>query len=146
MPAIKKAPNTAKTENVSVRLDPKLYYLAGIAARENGRTLSGFIERELRRNLSDAEAMRASNQPIPGHGFAPQLPLWGEELWDVDEADRFYKLATLRFGLLTIPEQRFWKLFTMYLSHNKQKLSIEAFRDFWNSPSINTSHLSEGEE
>jgi|ERR1700733_13454878 len=147
MPAIKKAPNTARTENVSVRLDPKLHYLAGIAARETpSRTLSGFMEWALRRTMADAEVMRAANEPMPGSWPSAMQPLWGEALWDVDEADRFYNLATLRYGLLTIPEQRLWKLFTMHVKHTEQKLSVEAFREFWNSPSINTSHLQEGKE
>src|ERR1700735_2920359 len=104
MAAPKKASHSVRTENVSVRLDPKLHYLAGIAAREQSRTLSAFIEWSVRRTLSDAAAM--ADEPTPGTWPAPQPPLWMEGLWDVAEADRFFLLATARPGLLTIPEQR----------------------------------------
>jgi hypothetical protein len=145
MPAHKKSLNTARTTNVSVRLDPKLHYLATLAAREQGRTVSSFIEWAVRRTLSDAVAMRDAGEPMPGMWPSQPAPLWMESLWDIDEADRFYNLATLRASLLTIAEQRLWKLFTMHMAHTGQKISIKAFRDFWNDPSINTSHLSEGE-
>jgi len=142
MPAHKKALNTARSETVTVRLDPKLHYLAGIAAREQVRTRSGFIEWAVRRTLSDKAAML--NEPLVGDGpGAP--PLWEEHLWDVDEADRFFSLATLRPGLLTIPEQRLWKLFTMHMQHTKRKITSASFREFWHDPSINTSHLQDGE-
>ena len=143
MSAPKKAPNSVRTENVSVRLDPKLYYLAGIAAREQMRTRSGFIEWAVRRTLSDAAAM--ADEPMPGSWPAPQPPLWMQELWDADEADRFFRLSTARPGLLTIPEQRLWKLFLMHMEHTKRKPSIVPFREFWNNPSINTEHLKDGE-
>jgi len=147
MPAHKKAPNTARSETVTVRLDPKLHYLATIAARESpARGLSGFIEWAVRRTLSDASAMVANGEPMPGTWPTPTPRLWGESLWDVDEADRFYHLATAMNGLLTIPEQRLWKLFNMHVSHANRKRTIEAFREFWNDPSINTSHLKESGE
>jgi hypothetical protein len=145
MPAHKKPTDSARSETVTVRLDPKLHYLATIAGRDQVRTLSSFIEWSVRRTLTDAEAMK--NEPNPGYWPAPTPPLWMEEqLWDTDEADRFFRLATKRRDLLTIAEQRLWKLFTMHMSHTKQKLTVEAFQEFWNSPSINTSHLQEGKE
>lgn len=146
MPAKKKPTEEARTETVTVRLDPKLHYLAGIAARESAaRTLSGFIEWALRRTMSDAASMRTFGEPMQGWP-APQPPLWMESLWDVEESDRFYNLATMAPGLLTIPEQRLWKLFTMHVTHIGRKLNVEAFREFWNDPSINTSHLKEDEQ
>ncbi len=36
--------------------------------------------------------------------------MWFESLWDVDQADRLFLLATTRHSLLTIAEQRLWKL------------------------------------
>lgn len=145
MPAHKKPANTTRSETVTVRLDPKLHYLAGIAAREMpSRSLSAFIEWAVRRTLTDAEAMRECGEPMPGTWPAPSKPLWMETLWDVDEADRFYKLAETCPGLLTVSEQRLWKLFDMHMKHTKKEPTIEAFRKFWNSSSIDTSHLKEG--
>jgi len=143
MPAPKKPANTSRSETVTVRLDPKLYYLAGIAAREQVRTRSSFIEWAVRRTLADAVAMK--NEPMPGSWPAQQPPLWMDDLWDADEADRFFKLATRRAGLLTVAEQRLWKLFQMHMAHTKRKVTAEAFREFWSDPSINTDHLKDGE-
>lgn len=143
MPAQKRPANTARTENVSVRLDPKVYYLASIAAREHqSGSLSGFIEWALKRTMRDAAAMQ--NEPMPGSWPAEPLPLWGESLWDVDEADRFYNLATIKPGLLTVAEQRLWKLFNMHIEQTGGKISLEAFREFWNQPAIDTEHLKGG--
>jgi hypothetical protein len=135
---------TSRSETVGVRLDPKLRYLAEIAARENQRTLSGFIEWAIRKTLlgqpydepSVTEPTRAQQD----------RPLWNEGLWDVDAADRFFLLATARPGLLTIQEQRLWKLFNLHMEHTKRKLGIAEFRKFWNDPSINTSHLDKGDK
>lgn len=144
MPAHKKPIETARSETVTVRLDPKLYFLCGIAAREQIRTRSSFIEWAVRRTLADAAAMQ--NEPSPGQWPAPQPKLWGESLWDVDEADRFFKLATdpIYRVPLTIPEQRLWKLYTLW--RNEKKPTVDSFREFWNNPSINTKHLQESGE
>jgi hypothetical protein len=143
MPAHKKPADTARSETITVRLDPKLHYLASMAAREQLRTLSSFVEWSVRRTLADAVAM--ADEPTPGQWPKPPLPLWEESLWDADEADRFFGLAIKRPDLLTIPEQRLWKLFNMHMSHTKHKPTVEAFREFWNDPSINTSHLKDGD-
>ena len=140
MPAHKKPVNTARTSNVSVRLDPKLHYLTMLAGRNQGRTISSVIERAVQFALRNSAFVE--DEPMPGK-FPPQLQM--DELWDVEESDRFYLLATKRQELLTIPEQRLWKLFIMHMSHRKRKPSVEAFREFWNDPAINTSHLEESE-
>jgi hypothetical protein len=145
MPAHKKPANTSRSETVTVRLDPKLRYLAEIGAREQQRTLSSFIEWAVRRALTPA-AMWEDEPEVsePVGPFQPK-PMWMEGLWDVDEADRFFLLAAARHDLLTIPEQRLWKLFTMHTEYTGAKITIQAFREFWNDPSINTSHLKGGE-
>jgi hypothetical protein len=130
MPAPKKAPNTAKTENVSVRLDPKLHYLAGLAAREQGRTLSNFVEWAVRRTLAEA-VMVAAEEPTPGYWPAPPQPLWMESLWEPDETERFFSLGTLRPDLLEpVSEQRRWNMFLAFAETTKNELTIKAFRAF----------------
>jgi hypothetical protein len=74
MPAHKKPAEAVRSETVTVRLDHKLHFLCGIAARAQGRTRSGFIEWAVRRTLSDAAAMQ--NEPSPGQWPAAPLPLW----------------------------------------------------------------------
>lgn len=92
-----------RTETISVRLEPRLRYLAELGARSQRRTLSGFIEFAIDNalvgiGLTDTEGGYHTLQ-----GAGPQL-------WDVFEPDRFVKLA-LRFPeLLNHHEQILWKL------------------------------------
>ena len=98
----------SRSETVTVRLDPKLRYLAELAARLHRRTLSSYIEWSIKASL-DTETVRptnlnsleASDQTIGNEA---------EYLWDVDEADRFAKLALRYPHLLTHDEQVRWKL------------------------------------
>ncbi|WP_263351781.1 hypothetical protein [Acidicapsa acidisoli] len=129
----------ARTETVGVRVDPKVRYLAEIAAREQQRSVSSFIEWAIRKILTEGSP---SIEPGTGPMIDPTKqpkPMWGDGLWDVDEADRFFLLATMRSDLLTISEQRLWKLF--HLGNPTQDKNIATFREFWNSPSIDTTHL-----
>lgn len=130
-----------RSETLNMRIDPKLKYLAEIASRDTGRTLSGFIERAIKRALTVGVPLEDELRVSESTGPNTEPKLYFETLWDVDEADRFFHLATLRPGLLTIQEQRFWKLFCL----TNPKPTIEKLRKFWNDPSINTSHLRDGE-
>ena len=114
-----------RSETVSIRLDPRLRYLAEIAARVQRRSLSSFIEWAVQESLSDVQ-IKAGDNPYgdnnePGYeGAAKQLATVSPskdysiaarsaDLWDVDSADRFVKLAQLFPHLLTFAEQRLWK-------------------------------------
>ena len=89
---------------MTVRLDPKLRYLAELAARKQRRTVSSFIEWAIEESLKQillCDDATTVNRTLAGRA---------NELWDVDEADRFAKLA-LRFPhMLTHDEQLVWKL------------------------------------
>ena len=93
----------SRSETVTVRLDPKLRYLAEHAARLHRRTLSSYIEWSIKMTL-DAEELRNEN------GIRTTIGTEAEHLWDVDEADRFAKLALGYPHLLTHEEQVRWKL------------------------------------
>jgi hypothetical protein len=93
-----------RTSTISVRLEPRVRYLLELAAREQQRTLSNFIEWAIYRALTPAAMEEEINATV-----YRKLPLWYEGLWDVDDADRFYLLALHRPGLLTDDEQRLWK-------------------------------------
>jgi hypothetical protein len=90
-----------RSETVTVRLDPKLRYLAELAARRQRRTLSSYIE------WSIEDSLRSTVLDSNG-----QVTLADEAaaLWDVDDADRFAKLAVRYPDLLTHEEQVKWKL------------------------------------
>jgi len=96
-----------RSETVTVRLDPKLRYLAELAARKQRRTLSSFIEWAIQDSLDRVKIYE-------GNGYNGDVDVYvGAEaaiLWDVDDSDRFAKLAVRYPDLLTHEEQILWKL------------------------------------
>lgn len=92
-----------RSEVVTVRLDPKLKYLAELAGRRQRRTLSSFIEWAIEDSLS---RVRPDYSGEGAESFADMA----SQLWDVDEPDRFVKLALSYPDLLDHDEQRLWKL------------------------------------
>ena len=95
----------SRSETVTVRLDPKLRYLAELAARKHRRTLSSFIEWAIEGSLRSVHLTDSASDHV-------RLPIAEEarELWDVDESDRFAKLAIRYPEMLTHDEQVLWKL------------------------------------
>ncbi len=91
-----------RSQTVTLRLDPKLRYLTDLAARTQRRTTSGFIEWAIENSLS--------NVSIADSSGTVALSEIGDYLWDVDESDRFLKLATGYPSLLTHEEQIIWKV------------------------------------
>ena len=97
----------SRTKSVTIRLDPKLHYLAELAARKQRRTMSAFIEWAIDLSLGQ---VKLRDQPgLPPQG-SPTLAEEGHDLWDLDEADRFAVLASRHPELLTHEEQALWKL------------------------------------
>lgn len=93
----------SRSETVTVRLDPKLRYLAELAARKQRRTLSSYIEWAIEESLRHA--------PLELQGdYEVTISSMAGTLWDVDDADRFVKLAVRYPELLTHDEQILWKL------------------------------------
>jgi len=131
MPAHKKPANTSRSETVTVRLDPKIRYLAELAAREQQRTLSNFIEWAVRHALTSA--VMAEDEPTPGTEpiFNRPAPLWMEGLWDADEADRFLLLGASRPDLMTTEQQTLWKLLSEKLTRKNGKFNRTQFRELW---------------
>lgn len=95
----------SRSETVTVRLDPKLRYLAELAARKQRRTLSSFVEWAVQDCL-ERERLSESWGDNPGVSIADEA----SQLWDVDDADRFAKLALHHPEMLTHEEQIRWKL------------------------------------
>jgi len=95
-----------KTQIVTVRLDPRLKYLAELAARRQRRPLSSYIEWAIEESLAHV-------YPAPDPGQEPMPDTFKDmagTLWDVDEPDRFVRLAIRYPDLLDHEEQRLWKL------------------------------------
>ena len=96
-----------RSETVTVRLDPKLRYLAELAALKHRRTLSSFIEWAIEDTLHRVKLREADGyDDDSGRTVADDAEL----LWDVDDADRFARLALRYPELLTHEEQKRWKL------------------------------------
>jgi len=91
----------SRSETVTVRLDPKLRYLAELAARKHRRTLSSYIEWTIEESLGRAHLYANGDTSLADEAG---------DLWDVDDADRFAKLALRHPDLLTHEEQVRWKL------------------------------------
>ena len=96
----------SRSATVTVRLDPKLRYLAGLAARKQRRTLSSFIEWSIEESLKH---VTLGDYDLKGESKG-SISDQAQKLWDVDEADRFIKLATNYPEMLTHHEQIVWKL------------------------------------
>lgn len=99
-----------RTEVVTVRFDPRTRYLLEIAARVEDRTVSSFIERAVRQAL-DRVVLAAKGRGGPGLKNLTSHDLHNEAdyLWDVDEADRFAKLAIKFPSVLNHEERVRWK-------------------------------------
>jgi len=95
-----------RSETVTVRLDPKIRYLAELAARKQRRTLSSYIEWALEDSLARVALYQGSGYNDTSTTVADEAA----QLWDVDEAERFARLAIRYPELLTHQEQEWWKL------------------------------------
>ena len=107
MVAKKRKGGLTRSQVVTVRLDPKLRYLAELAALKQRRTLSSYIEWAVQDSLSRIYLHEGSGFNND-HGNTLQEE--ADSLWDVDEPDRFAKLAFQFPELLTHTEQIKWKL------------------------------------
>jgi hypothetical protein len=96
----------ARTENVQIRLDPRLRYLAELGARKQRRTLSSFMEWAVEKSLESVFLYEGSGYNDESISVADQAAA----LWDVDDAERLAKLAWSYPDLLTHEEQVLWKL------------------------------------
>lgn len=131
----------SRSETVTVRLDPKLRYLAELAARLHRRTLSSYVEWAIEASLDNNVLKHDYN------GRGPSIKDDAEYLWDVDEADRFAKLALRYPHLLSHEEQVRWKLIrecpglwrgrytgkpeTWTWSVSEESLAFETLRSHW---------------
>jgi hypothetical protein len=142
----------SRTAVTTVRFDERIRYLADIAARIQRRNFTEFLEWAVEEALK-AIPIKAGDNPYgdndePLYGDGPGTAVAGRktasvfdysiaarshELWDVDEADRFVKLATKFPHLLDIDEQRLWKRINESpLSQTKDgKLDVKLVRKHW---------------
>ena len=101
----------ARSETVTVRLDPKLRYLAELAARKQRRTVSSFIEWAVEQSMKDVilKLTFSFDGPDDEEAVKTTLESQANDLWDVDPAERFARLAIALPEMLTHDEQLLWK-------------------------------------
>jgi hypothetical protein len=114
----------SRSEVVTIRLDPKTRYLAELAARKQRRTLSSFIEWAIEQSLK--EVVLTENFSIADKAH---------DLWDVDECERFVKLALQDENLLNYHEQVLWKHLqteqVVEISKHHRYIDVLRLRDQW---------------
>lgn len=87
-----------RTEVFAMRLDPKMRYLAEIASRIQRRSVANFIEWAIQEALKRQGVDEDADQSRSVWDMA-------ESLWDVNEIERFLKLAKNHPSLLNYEEQ-----------------------------------------
>lgn len=98
-----------RSEIVTVRMDSQLHYLAELAARKHRRTLSSFIEWAVQQSFKTVELYHGNGQDYDESVFLSDVE---SQLWDVDQSERFARLAIRYHDLLTLEEQERWKMLT----------------------------------
>jgi hypothetical protein len=98
----KPKPEGGRTEIFALRLDPKLKYLAELAARKQRRSLANYVEWALDTVLRETVIDDKTGKKV-----------WEEAelLWDISEPGRFFRLLDTHPELLSYDEQRI--LFTI---------------------------------
>ncbi len=99
----------SRSETVTVRLDPKLRYLADLAARKQRRTLSSYVEWAIERSLVDVVLSTTYSGDNLESEEVTTLADNADQLWDVDPSERFARLAMTHESLLNHEEQVLWK-------------------------------------
>ena len=98
-----KAASQSKAESLTVRLDPKIRYGLDLLARKQRRNLSSVVEWALQKAINDPEEGLIEKHKDGSESHLLHL------LWDVEEADRSYQLATVRPDLMTFEEEKLVK-------------------------------------
>jgi len=96
----------ARTQTVTVRFDPKLRYLAELAARKQRRTVSSYIEWAVEESLGKVYLHEGSGY---NNDHGSTIADEASRLWEVDGSERFVRLALFYPELLTHEEQLIWR-------------------------------------
>ncbi|HNP51910.1 MAG TPA: hypothetical protein PKJ85_08955 [Nitrosomonas nitrosa] len=120
MTVSKRKPRTSalRTEVFALRLDPKLKYLAEIAARKQRRSLANYVEWAIERTF---DTVRLNG--VDG----PTLSEASSRLWALDESDRLINLIKYYPDLMTYEEQLIWRTIREYSVY---KTETEEFINF----------------
>jgi hypothetical protein len=126
-----------RSETVTVRFDPKLRYLAELAARRHRRTLSSFVEWAVEKALGDVVL-------DSGDDWHTSLLDGAPKLWAIHPAERFLRLAQQFPELMSYEEEVIWNAIQSLEALNswkdadgKNHVQIVTFRSN-NKPDVET--------
>ena len=114
-----------RTEVFAMRLDPKLKYLAEIAARKQRRSLANFVEWAIEQTLNSVYLIEPNDRNNQGDTVAEAA----SKLWALDEPDRIIKLATTYPDLLSYDEQLIWRVIFDHTVWNKETERMSHFKE-----------------
>ncbi len=113
-----------RTEVFALRLDPKLKYLAEIAARKQRRSLANFVEWAIEEALKGVPLAAADI-----NGNKPTVANVATQLWALDEPERLKNLATHYPELLSYDEQLVWRVICEHSTFNSRTNRISRFAE-----------------
>jgi hypothetical protein len=96
----------SRAGQLNANIDPKLLFLAKLAARSKGQSLIEFIEDAFRRALTREAMLSDEPKVAEPTGPMPEPVLWFDSLWAEDEVVRLYRVATIGSLNLLTPKQR----------------------------------------
>jgi hypothetical protein len=108
-------------------IDPKLLFLAKLAARYKGQTLIEFIEDAFKRALSIAAVL--GDEPTPGHEARQpkkEAHLWFESMWHEDDVVRLFNIAG-NPELLTPKQRDIFVYVSSVLMKQGKKVTLKNF-------------------
>lgn len=116
---------TPRTEVFAMRFDPKLKYLAEIAARKQRRSMANFVEWAIEEALKSVYLVERSDYNNQGETVTDAT----SKLWALDESDRLIKLATSFPELLTYDEQTVWRVICEHSTYNADTKRLSWFKE-----------------
>ena len=111
-----------RSEVFALRLDPKLKYLAEIAARKQRRSLANFVEWAIEEALKGVPVAEADI-----NGNRPTVANMATQLWALDEPERLRNLATHYPELLSYDEQLVWRVINEHTTYDGATEEISRF-------------------
>lgn len=123
---------SARPGQLNAVIDPKLLFLAKLAARHKGQSLVEFIEAALEYALRRDVALKDDDETMYGHDApAPQQQpdLVYEDLWDEDERVRMFNAAIYdpTMSLLTPKQSKRFDVVTRTLIKQGKKVTLKNF-------------------
>jgi hypothetical protein len=97
-----------RSETLTFRLDARLKFLTGLAARSQGRKLSNYVEQSLEQSFANVliEDEREPNTETNAKPYGKSLADMADQLWDVNESTRFLNVVHTAPWLITDGESK----------------------------------------